>query len=375
MESKIPAVVIDSGSGMIKCGLNSHDLPTSVFPNLLGTERYEKIMEGSSSANILYGQEANTRRGTLSLKYPVSHGIVDDWPSMEAIWTHMYSNELRLDPSHHKALLTEAPLNPKENREQMISLFFDKFEVPAFYLGVQAVLSLYSAGKVTGVVFDSGDGVTHIVPTFEGFGLTHAIRRVDIAGRDVTEYLSRILSDRGVYLKSSAEMESVREMKEKLCYVALDYDTELKNSELSHDVQKSFMLPDGQEVVIGAERFKAPECMFQPNFVGKDVPGVSQSTEEVIKKCDLDIRRALYENIMMSGGSTMYSGIQQRLQNDLKNGAPASARVVVTADPQRKFSVWVGGKILSQLNSFEANWITSEEFQEYGPSIVHRKCF
>lgn len=370
-----PAVVIDNGSGMIKCGLNSHDLPTSVFPNLVGTERYEKVMQGSTSPSILYGHEANTRRGALSLKYPVSHGIVDDWESMESIWINMYSNELRLDPSQHNALLTEAPLNPKLNREKMISIFFDTFQVPAFYLGVQAVLSLYSSGKMTGVVFDSGDGVTHIVPTYEGFGLTHAIRRLDIAGSDVTEYLSRILSDRGVYLKSSSEMESVREMKEKLCYVALDYESELKNAETSHNVQKSFILPDGQEVVIGVERFKAPEAMFQPNFVGKDVPGVSQSTEESIKKCDLDIRRALYENVMMSGGSTMYRGIRRRLEKDLKNGAPASARVVVAADPQRKFSVWIGGKILSELSSFESNWITSAEYQEYGPSIVHRKCF
>lgn len=368
-------VVIDNGSGMIKCGLNCNDLPTSVFPNIIGTERYEKIMQGSSDANILYGHEANSRRGALSLKYPVSHGIVEDWPSMESIWTHMYSNELRLDPAEHKALLTEAPLNPKENREKMLTIFFETFRVPAFYLGVQAVLSLYSAGNITGVVYDSGDGVTHIVPTFEGFGITHAINRLDVAGRDVTEYLSRILSDRGIYLKSSAEMESVREIKEKLCYVALDYESEIKRAESSHDVMKSFVLPDGQEIQIGVERFRAPETMFQPMFMGKDIPGVSLSTEAAIKKCDLDIRRPLYENIIMSGGSTMYEGIQQRLERDLKNGAPGTVRVVVKADPQRKFSVWIGGKILTHLNSFQESWITSAEYEEYGASVVHRKCF
>jgi actin-related protein len=372
---KADHLIIDNGSGMIKCGLTSSDLPTSVFPNMVGVERFATVLQESSAETIFCGHEAQTRRGALSLKYPVSHGIIEDWESMEKIWDHMYSNELRTDPSLHSVILTEAPLNPKNNRERMIHLFFELFNVPRFYVGVQAVLSLYAAGNTTGVVFDSGDGVTHIVPVYDGYGLSHAIMRLNVAGRNVTEYLSRILSDRGVYLKSSSEMESVRKMKEELCYVALDYDKEIENASRNHGLTKTFVLPDGQEIHLGTERFQAPEALFQPNLIGFDFHGVSQATEEAIRKCDLDIRRPLYENIIMSGGTTLYHGIENRLKYDLKKNAPSTARIQVRADPQRMYSVWIGGKILSLLQSFEEQWITMEEFQEYGPNVVHRKCF
>ena len=374
MESGVP-LILDNGSGVIKCGLGSSELPTSVFPNISGSERFESVMQGTEGPSSYYGHDAYNRRGALSLCYPVSHGIVEDFKMMEKIWEHMYCNELRIDSSNHPVLLTEAPLNPRDKREKVIQLFFETFNVPKFYLGIQAVMSLYASGRLTGTVFESGDGVTHIVPVYDGFGLPHAIMRLNVAGRDITDYLSRILSDRGVYLKSSSELESVRKMKEELCYVALDYEQELQDSQKNHDLTKTFVLPDGQEISIGSERFQAPEALFQPKFLGHDFNGVGQSTEDSIKKCDLDIRRPLYENIMMSGGSTMYPGIAQRLLADLKKNAPTSARVNIHADPNRKFSVWIGAKILTELNSFNDQWITREEYDEVGPSIVHRKCF
>jgi actin-related protein 2 len=248
----------------------------------------------------------------------MENGIVKRWDDMQHLWDYTFYEKMHLDPTGRKILLTEPPMNPLKNRETMCEVMFERYGFGGVYVAIQAVLALYAQGLSSGVVVDSGDGVTHIVPVYESTVLNHLTRRLDVAGRDVTRNLISLLLRRGYALNRTADFETVRQIKEKLCYVSYDLELDQRLSEDTTVLVESYTLPDGRVIRVGSERFEAPECLFQPHLVDVEQPGIAEFLFNTIQAADVDVRTSLYKAIVLSGGSSMYPGLPSRLEKELK---------------------------------------------------------
>ena len=374
MEDQIAKLVIDNGSQLIKSGFAQDDSPRAVFPSIVGRLRHPGIMVGMLQRDVYVGNEAQVKRGILSLRYPIEHGIVTNWDDMEHIWHHTFYNELRVAPEECIVLQTEVPLNPKANKEKMTQIMFETFNIPFLHQCITPLLSLYASGRTTGLVIDSGGGVSHAVPIFKHHACTHAIQRYDIAsGRDLTDYLMRILCERGYSFTTSAEREIVRDIKEKLCYVSIDFNKELQNSESDWSVEKNYEIPDGGVITVGNERFRCTEPIFNPSLLGMSCMGLQDLVYGAVMKCDIDLRNYLLRNILLSGGNTMFPGLKERVTKEVTSLVNTGMKVKVTAPPERNMSSWIGGSILASLSDFYKLCISKDEYDEYRPSLVHRK--
>jgi centractin len=349
-------LVLDNGSGTIRAGFAGSDLPAVHFPSYVGRPKHTRVLAGALEGDVFIGPRAQELRGLLKIRYPLEHGIVTDWDDMEKIWTHIYEQELKTLSEEHPVLLTEPPLNPKQNRDMAAQVLFEQFNVPAVYMGVQAVLSLYASGRTTGLVLDCGDGVSHAVPVYDGFAVPSSIRRIDVAGRDITEQLQLLLRKSGHVFHTSAEKEIVRLMKEKVSYVALDPRKEEKDWTTgvwkAERKEIDYTLPDGHKIKIGPERFRAPEILFDPELIGLEYQGVHQMVVDAINRTDMDLRKNLFGNIVLSGGTTLSKGFGDRLLAEVQRLAVKEMRIKIFAPPERKYTTWIGGSILAGLSTF-----------------------
>jgi len=337
--------------------------------------------------DIMVGDDVTKARDWLETSYPLTNGIVQNWEDMIHLYNYTFSERLQIDPREHKIMLTEAANNPKKNRSKLIECMFETFNFEGVQVSVQAVLTLYAQGLLTGVVVDSGDGVTHVVPVYEGYSNPQNIQRLDVAGRHLTEYFIKLLQLRGYTFNKTADFELVREIKEKVCYVGYDLALEKKLALETTTVIQKYTLPDGRVITIGAERFEAPEALFQPSMIGQEQKGLGAMLFEVIQKSEMDIRPELYKHIVLSGGSTMYPGLPSRLEKEMKElylqhvakgdkAQAAKLKLRIEDPPRRKHMVYLGGSVLADImKDKDSYWMSRSEYEEKGiDRLLQDKC-
>ena len=396
-------IVLDNGSGYLKAGYPNLNAPEICIPALVGREilRYEdkmninKIKEVKNKyaqrklihqmikerhlKDIMIGDEVIGFRSLLDLSHPVSEGIIVNEEDLYRLWDYTLTQKLGIeDPSDKKILVTEAPYNPISNKFKIFEILFEKIGVAAVNIEPQAKCSLFSEGIDTGIVLDSGDGVTHCIPVSNGAILNHTIERMDIAGRHITEYLVRLLQKKGYAFNSSADFDFARELKEKYCFISNDIESDRKLERQTTFYNTYHLLPDETRIRISDEKFEAPEILFNPSLIGKEYDGIPIMMMKSINKCPIDCRAGLYGGIVLSGANTLFPGFASRIENEIKKLYKQTAlkltkdkrikiNINVIDSPKRKYSVFIGASIIANhYNNLdnEDYWITRDEWLE-----------
>ena len=367
------AIIIDNGTELSKCGYSGEEKPSFVFPTRIGYPKHSFLEKNSETKiqDYYIGNDIRKNQKMLKIIHPVEHGIINDWKAMEKIWRYIFFEKLNVNPKDYPILLTEPPLNTNNNRKKITEIMFETFKVPKLFIAMQSLLPLIAAKKTTGLVVDSGAGVTHIVPIIDGKPITHAIERIDLAGHHITQHLQHLLSKKGHKFSTSVQKEFVKEMKEKYCYIANDSEKELERFEKGEASTIEFKLPDGEVVLLESERFLAPELIFFPHYYESELMALDEAIEYVINQCDVDNQAMFYENIILSGGTTKLPGFYERLYKELSELVPKTISVKISAPVNREHSVWIGGSLLSDLNNYQKKWITKKQYFDCGADIIH----
>lgn len=415
---------MDNGTGLTKLGFAGNDSPSFVFPTVIATRSGSGPSGGGSSnpSNLSFlsggsGGNVAQKRGTedldfyigeqalshntgstsnYGLSYPIRHGQIENWDHMERFWQESIFKYLRVEPEDHHFLLTEPPLNPPENRENTAEIMFESFNCAGLYIAVQAVLALaasWTSSKVkdrslTGTVIDSGDGVTHVIPVAEGYVIGSAIKNIPIAGRDITHFVQGLLRDRN---EPDSTFRTAERVKENYSYVCQDIVKEFNKYDQDPEKFKKYVVdyPNRPSVTVdvGYEQFLAPEIFFNPEIASSDfLTPLPEVVDTVIQSSPIDVRRGLYKNIVLSGGSTLFTNFGRRLQRDIKgivderiarsealSGAKSGGLdVQVISHKKQKHAVWYGGSLMATTPEFHTYCHTKADYEEYGASIARR---
>ena len=414
MAARLPAAVVDCGTGYTKMGYAGNTEPQFIFPSGIaikekagvGDKSQQRVTKGIDDLDFYIGDEGEAATG-YAIKYPIRHGVVEDWDLMERFYEQCIFKYLRAEPEDHYFLLTEPPLNSPENREYTAEIMFESFNVPGLYIAVQAVLALAASWTsrqvgertLTGTVIDSGDGVTHVIPVAEGYVIGSSIKHIPIAGRDITYFVQQILRDRETGIPPEQSLETAKAVKERFGYICPDIAKEMNKYDA--DPKKWFkkygsrhpVTKKDWEIDVGYERFLGPEVFFHPEFCNPDfTTPISETVDVVIQSTPIDVRRPLYKNIVLSGGSTMFKDFGRRLQRDVKRVVDARSKLseelsggrikpkpidvnVITHHMQR-YAVWFGGSMLASTPEFYQVCHTKAAYDEHGPSIArHNPVF
>jgi actin-related protein 2 len=287
--------------------------PRCVIPTIAGiredSDHNDSLKNNDANCkdgqHFLFGNEALDPKLASSRIYPMENGIVRDWETMGHILEygfHEVTKNCQEEDSitGSKILLTEPTLNPIDNKKKVLEYMFESMNFGAINLSNQSLLVLYARGLVSGIVVECGEGITQVVPIYEGVVPHHLIKRHGVKGKTITTYLRKLLQLQGFNAKLASDIESLRSIKEKLCYASCDLREDRSLARETTVLVENYSLPDGTTIKVGQERFEATEAYFDPSLVDMECQGLSDFVFDTIQECEIDCRQKLYEHIVLS---------------------------------------------------------------------------
>ena len=373
-QNKYSTVVIDAGSGLMKAGFGGEDGPRSIFNSIVGTPKQMELMVGMELQNRYVGDNAIARYEIMNFSYPIQRGEVTDWDKYENLMHYLLYSEMRVVPEEISILITEGPRTSRKNREKLTEILFETFNVKRLHIANSSMVGLYSYGKTSGLIVDSGYNVTSTVPVYEGYPLAHASLKINIGGEDLSKNLLSMIQNNldETYVDMKGRFLA-DDIKEKLGFVLLNQDD-------ADDVKDStYELPDGKKIELGSELYKANEILFNPDEdiqKEKGVMPLKNMVVDSINKCDDEIKNDIKENICLTGGTTLLKNFPEKLKNEISDSSEG-INFNLSAEQERLFSTWIGGSIVSSLDNFQYMWVSKKEYNDNGKNllVIDSKCF
>lgn len=312
-------IIIDIGSAYVKIGFAGDPNPRSFFPTIVGTERYKAVMVDVNARTIYVGDDASKMRGVLKITHPIERGNIMDWESYYEILNYIFYSLLRIeDLSQYPVVYIEPLFFPSDIKEYIARVLFETHRVHSLIFIPTPLLSLFSVGLTTGLVVESGDGTTWVVPIVNGKTIQEAVQRLNLAGMDVNNNLKSLLMREGINISSSAVDEIIKEIKEKNCYFVLDPQKPPKT-----DDDYIYRMPDGSNLSIPSHIiYEAPEILFQPSMLGYNVQNIPQAIISALRGINNEYWDDVLSHIVISGGNTLYSGFEERLKSEIVDLLP-----------------------------------------------------
>ncbi|CAB3410093.1 unnamed protein product [Caenorhabditis bovis] len=425
---EVSGLVFDAGAQTFRVGFAGEEFPKGDIPSFIAVQEplpdadvEMKENSESNTSNVQVKREKNFFIGTTKLTVPrarttienfMKDGMIEDWELFEKILEYSYENVLYSKPEEHPALFTESAWNERAKREKLTELMFEKFQVPAYYLSKNVVLSCFAQGRTHGLMVDSGATQTSVVPVYDGYAVVHAVVKCPLGGDVICQQLEHMLNEQKIevvptYKIASKEIVNEGEkpkwaMKKNLPEVTESYDKFMKK-QILEDMSASILqlcdqtidleyadklpstpyaFPNGFHKEFLAERIKLPECLFDLNYLRGDIKkeglmNVAHMAAMSANMADIDIRPTLFSNVTVTGGNSLILGFTERLNHALAMKCPPTIKLRVAAAPttaERKFGAWIGGSILGSLGTFQQMWVSKSEYEETGKMIVDKKC-
>ncbi len=303
-------IIIDMGQGNTKVGFAGDEKPL-MFPTVCGKPKYQQMMAGVTTQEIYVGDDTKRMRGVLRLSYPIKRGKVMDWNHYYAILNHIFYNTLRVEPKKCNIIYLVPPLTPPDTYQYFARVLFETHQVKSVAIIDTATTAVFSIGETTGLSIDIGCGLCTICPVMNGQIFGPSVQKLNLAGIDVEDYLEQLLTQYGIFQKR----EIIQDIKEKTLKIAMDPN--VASQDPSHNTK--YVLPDGENLELGANFIiMASEIIFNPILIGISGKSLQNAIVDSIKATDRNYWRPLLNKIVLSGGTSYISGLNDRLKAEIK---------------------------------------------------------